>query len=389
MRARAGWREVLTILFLAFSSPAAGAPFDDPEAAYRDARAAWVAGDVDAAAAIFAALAEQHPDNADYLLGHGQGLLATQRSAQAVPVLERALELAPAYLDVMQVLLRAYETLGEDTAAASLRARAARLAPDAEWTRAPSTTPPPVSAAAPAAATRGRGRVTMSLRQEHTLTERDDTWRERGVGVEYAWSRRALLGGHALRSRRFGVSDTLFEFYGAMPLSEHVTLSGRGYYSPTRRVRVHHAAIGGLSLALSHGFVIGAEGGRLKYDSGPSDMLAGTVERYFSAYRLAYTLSAVQPAGGPWSPGHRFSAGWYYGQDSRMNLSGGFGRETDESVLGAPLLRFDTWNVGVNGRHWLTPHVAFDYAVGYTGLESPRGNHLDRTSIYVGIAVRN
>ena len=117
MRARAGWREVLTILFLAFSSPAAGAPFDDPEAAYRDARAAWVAGDVDAAAAIFAALAEQHPDNADYLLGHGQGLLATQRSAQAVPVLERALELAPAYLDVMQVLLRAYEILGEDTAA--------------------------------------------------------------------------------------------------------------------------------------------------------------------------------------------------------------------------------------------------------------------------------
>ena len=191
-----------------------------------------------------------------------------------------------------------------------------------------------------------------------------------------------------MRCVRVQRQDTLYELYGSVPLAPRVVMSGRTYYSPTQRVRLHYGGIAEVGVVLGHGFVLNAGGGRLQFDNGPSDLVTTTLEYYFSAFRLAYTATVVQPEGGPWSPAHRFSAGWYYGTDSRLTLSGGFGQETDETVLGAPLLRFDTWSVGFHGRHWLTPGFGLDYAAGYNGLESDRGDHLDRTTFHVGVVFR-
>ena len=344
---------------------------DDPEADYARARAAFQAGDTAIAADVFAALAARHPDNADYLLGHGQALLATGHPAAAVDVLEQALALAPDYADVALVLANARRALVALEAAdvADPALVQAGLVADLQQ--------PP-----------GPGPVTVTWGVESTRTERDDNWRDVVAGAEYAWSRRTRLGARAARSQRFDIKDTLYEVYGSVSLSPRLTLAGRGHYSPTQRVRLHYGGIGEASLVLGHGFVVSAGGGRLYYDNGPSDLATATLEHYFSAFRLAYTATVVQPRGGPWSPAHRWSAGWYYGEDSRFNLSGGFGEETDETVLGAALLRFDTWSAGFHGRHWLTSAFGFDYAAGYNGLESDRGDHLDRTAFYVGIVTR-
>ena len=94
---------------------------DDPEATYRQARDAFQAGTLAVAAELFADLAHRYPDNADYLLGHGQVLLAQGRATDAVDVLERALVLAPTYADVALVLANARRAqqaaLAEDAAA--------------------------------------------------------------------------------------------------------------------------------------------------------------------------------------------------------------------------------------------------------------------------------
>lgn len=349
---------------------AAAAAVDDPEADYARARASFQAGDTAVAAHTFAALVERYPDNADYLLGHGQALLATGHPAAAVEVLEQALALAPDYADVALVLANARRQLAFEAAEKAAPARLqAGLVAEAQQ--------PP-----------GPGPLTVSLGVETTRTERDENWREVIAGAEYAWSRRTRLGVRAARSERFDVKDTLYELYGSVSLAPRVTVAGRGYYSPTQRVRLHYGGVAEVSLVLGHGFVASAGGGRLHYGNGPSDLVTATLEHYFSAFRLAYTATAVQPRGGPWSPAHRWSAGWYYGEDSRISLSGGVGQETDETVLGAALLRFDSWSVGFHGRHWLTPAFGFDYAAGYNGLESNRGNHLDRTPFYVGIVAR-
>lgn len=347
---------------------AAGAASDDPEAAYRRARAAFVAGDIEAAASSFADLAARYPDNADYLLGHGQTLLATGRPHESVEVLERALALAPDYADVSLVLANARRALAAKRAAADARIRAGLDVTHQE---------PP-----------GAGRTTVTYGVESTLTERDDTWREVVAGIEYAWTRRTRLGARAARSERFDRKDSLYEVYGSLPLSERFVIAGRGYYSPTQRVRLHYGGIIEAAAVLGGGFVLNVGGGRLQFENGPSDLVTTTLEYYFGAFRLAYTAAVVEPEGGPWSPAHRWSASWYYGEDSRLNLIGGFGEETDESVLGAPLLRFDTWGAGFHGRHWLTPAFGLDYVAVYNGLESKRGNHLDRTTYYAGVVFR-
>lgn len=135
--------------------------------------------------------------------------------------------------------------------------------------------------------------------------------------------------------------------------------------------------------------MITAGGGRTDYESGPSTKASMTLERYFGRYRAAYTATTVQPEGGPWSPVHRLSGSWYYGDnDSRLNINLSLGKETDESVTGAPSLAFDTWGAGLGGRHWFTAGFAVDYAAGYDGLESDDGEHFDRTTLYVGLAFR-
>lgn len=349
---------------------------------YDAARAAYISGDFATARHRFQELADRFPGNADYLLGLGQARLALGDTAGAIAVLERARTLAPDYPDVLQVLASAYRRSGDAAAEQAVREAAARLTPDAPWLAAL-----PVSTAQ---RQRGvtRDGVVLALTTEATQTEREETWREHAFNAEYAWNRRRLIGFRAARSQRFGQRDSRYFLYGALPLSQGLTLSVETQASPTHRVRPEWGMRGALSAAVGSGWLVTVEGARIDYDIGPSDEAAVTLERYFGAYRAAYTYKSVQPSGGPWSPVHRISGSRYYGDDSRVTLNLALGEETDPSVTGAPAVAFDTWGAGFGGRHWLTPRLGIDYALGYEGLESDRGNHLDRTTVYVGFAVR-
>lgn len=373
--------------------PAAAEPAT-AEALYAAGRAALAAQDFATARRHFAALAARHPDNADYLLGHGQSLLASGDAPAALVPLERARDLAPTYLDVLQVLASAYLAAGRRADAHATYAAAGRHAPAADWVERG------LRASAPQAPERsGRTRATAApllprrltfvTGFEATLTERDDTWHEQLFGVDYAWTQRGRFGLRAARSERFGRDDTLLEMTGSVPLGARLTLAARAVVSPTHRVRVEEGGMLEASLALARGFVLSAGGGRMEYDSGPSDLVTTTLEHYAGAFRLAYTATFVQPVRGEWTPAHRWAGGWYYADESFVNLSLAYGAETDETLLGAATLEFDTWGAGINGRHWLNRHFAFDYAGGYNGLESKRGDHLDRTTFYLGVALRH
>ena len=371
---------VLAVFVGLLGRPVAGAEnVLDPDLTYTQARAALHAADIGTAEKLFDNLVRQFPDNADFILGLGQARLAGGHVESAIEVLEEARRLAPRYLDVLQVLASAYARNGDETEARAVRVEAALLAPEAAW----------LNARAPGAALLARdGRLTVALSTDATRTERNDTWHESALNVEYAWSRTRIAGFRAARSQRFGERDSLYEIYGSLPLSPRVMITGRGLYSPSHQVRHKNGALVDVSIALAKGWVVTVGGGRTRYNSGPSDKGTITVERYFSDYRLAYTAMAVQPEGGPWSPVQRVGGSWYYGDDSRLNFNLATGEETDESIIGAASLEFDTWGAGFGGRHWFTPRFAIDYSVGYEGLESNRGDHLDRTTFYAGVAFR-
>lgn len=351
----------------------------NPAVVYGQARAALVAADIDTAERLFGELVARYPDNADFLLGLGQARLAGHQVDAAIDVLERARQLAPAYPDVLQVLASAYLIAGDQVTAAAIKKEGARLDPDAGWTqleratREGSTQP---------------GQLTVAYANEATRTESNETWHESSVNIEYSWARATLAGFRAARSQRFDQQDSLYELYGSLPVTDRIAIAGRAQMSPDHRVRPERGGLLEASMTLAHGWVVTAGGGRTEYNSGPSDKAVVTLERYFSNYRLSYTEVAVQPEGGPWSPVHRLGGSWYYGDDNRLNFNLAFGEETDESVTGAASQKFDTWGAGLGGRHWFSPRFAIDYATGYEGLESDRGDHLDRTTFYVGIVFR-
>ena len=370
---------LLIVTGLSGSLLAEGEAVQNSAEAYEQARAVLHAADFDAAERLFGNLVERFPDNADFLLGLGQAYLAANHVDRAIGVLEQARQLAPHYIDVLQVLASAYAAGGYHQAAELIRADAAQWAPDVAWLNASASSNEVLAQ---------HGRLTVGFTTEATRTERNDTWHESAFSAEYAWSRTKVAGFRAARSQRFGEHDSLYEVFGSLPLTSRVMIAGRGLFSPSHQVRHKSGALVEISAALSKGWVVTVGGGRTRYNSGPSDKGTLTLERYFGSYRLAYTAMAVQPQGGPWSPVHRLGGSWYYGVDNRLNFNLATGEETDESVTGAASLKFDTWGAGLGGRHWFTPRFAVDYSAGYEGLESSRGDHLDRTTFYAGIVFR-
>lgn len=322
-------------LALALGGDGSADPARNPEQDYARARAALNAGAFADAEWQFQDLATQDAANADYLLGLGQAKLALHDAATAIAVLEKAQQLAPTYLDILQVLTAAYTANGEVDKAARVRAQAAQLAPDADWTHA--------VAPLPSATVAAPGVATATIGFESTLTERGDSWFENSAGFAYAWSQRAQIGLRAARSERFDQHDSLFEIHGSVPLGPRLTVGARGLFSPSHRVRVHEAGIIEAAIALDHGWVLDVGGGRSQFRDGPSHQLTAGLENYFDTFRVAYTLTFVQPAHGNWSPVHTWTGSWYYGETSELTFNVSYGKETDASVTGQSATRFDTW----------------------------------------------
>ena len=380
-----GWYALLTlVLFVATQCAAAASAA--PRVTVATARAALLAQDYGAAANAYTALSTSEPTNADYLLGLGQAQLGLSQTTAAIATLERAHALAPAYLDVLQVLASAYRRAARPADARKIYNDALTLSPAVAWARDGLTATAPADARGPPAPADGRWIFTSGF--ESTLTERDDTWHEQSIGLAYGWAPRAHLGLRAAHSERFNADDSLLAVEASLPLGTRVTLAASGVVSPSHHVRVQHGGLLEASLALPHGLGLSLGGGRMIYDNGPSDLLSTTLESYVGAFRLAYTATLVKPPRAGWTPAHRWAGNWYYGAENMLGVQIARGEETDATLIGATALIFDTWGAGINGRHWLNRHFALDYAAGYNGLESPRGDHLDRTTVYFGVALR-
>ncbi len=346
---------------------------------YTAARSAFVTRDYATAEVRYRALLSVEPANADYLLGLGQTLLAAGRPREALVPLERARALEPAYTDVKLVLANARAALDEEA-----RAREAMLNTLSE---APTTVHPHGELEAVPSGDDAKA-FTLTTGYEVTANERPDPWYEAGIGLDYAFDRRTRIGARVARSERFGQEDNLFDVYASLPLTTRLSVSGRGQFSSTGRARVERAGFLEAAVSVGSGVVISMGGGRSVYATSSLDQLAPGIEYYVGNWRLAYSALLAKPRSIAWQAVHRFNVTNYYGDGDQLALNFGEGVETDESLLGVAAAKFDTWYLGFNGRHWLAPEFGFDYGVSYNGLQSPRGDHLDRTTFNVGIAIR-
>lgn len=345
----------------------------EPQRRYALARALSHAGAYAEALALYAELTSRFPEDADYWLGYGQTLLWSGQPTEAVAALERALTLAPDYADVVTTLAQARQALAE-----SSRADPSARSPDPAWAAAP-------------AVRLDQARPDFFLAASHAQEDPSNqprNWQDSDLELTARFAPRTQVGARAIASSRFGLSDSTYGFNGYYALTRAATAHAEVLWSPTHRVRPRDTWRAALTYGLPAGFVVAAGYRQSRYTESDVEVLDGTIERYFSAYRVAYTLyhSDSDTAGTAWS--HQFHGSWYYRDDASLNLSIAFGDEVEKTLTADTVTRTAFEGIALWGESWMTPDFALTYALGFTDLSTDQGVDFDRKAFNVGAKFR-
>lgn len=324
---------------------------DDSEAQFLLARIRAWQGSPELALPIYQQLLEREPNNADYLLGHGQALLWAGRPQAALVSLERAAEIAPDYQEVQQVIQQA---------------------------RAALTSPVTSMASAGAAPAQRRHEIELSARQDW-LDSGFDNWRSQRL--DYASTQPDGLGwyGAVIREQRFGEWDHGAEAGVVIALDDNWTLQPEVGYQPSPYFLPKWHTDLRLQRRLPAGFLGAASVRRTEYETTRVDRLALTAERYWDAWRAGYTLNISDVANAGTPVGHDVALDYYYGGLSYVGVRLTAGEE--EAVEERQLITSNVRALSLQGRHWLDSRWALTWEMGHLR----QGDYYQRRWLQLGL----
>lgn len=296
-------------------------------------------------------LLRDEPDNVDYLLAKGQALLWAGEPEAAITPLQRAAKLAPDYALIQDVMHQARTSLAS-----------------------PVTTPLP-AAAAPA---QRRQELELSARQDW-LDNGFDDWRT--LRLDFASSQPQGFGwyGAVLREQRFDQWDEAAELGAVLTLDENWTLQPEIGFSPSPFFLPDWYADLRLQRRLPSGFLGAASVRRTEYETATVDRLGLTLERYWNAWRIGYTLNVTDVSNAGTPVGHDLALDHYY---SGLNYAGiRLTAGNEEAVEGQQLITSSVQALSLQGRHWLNPRWAVSWEAGY----HQQGDYYDRRWLQLGL----
>lgn len=350
---------------------------DDTDARDALARSCARAGRADAALANYEELLKIDSGNVDWLLGKSQALIALQRPREALPPVERARQVAPAYEDVWRLNVTALEMNGEFARAEELLAEAARAFPQSAW---------PAERRQAMAEQRllERGtRLSIDASYEE-LSGGRPAWRGATVGIErrLADRRRVHAGLHL--EERFDTRDEQVTLAFVDRLNDDWSYSVSGDVAPDAEVLPEWNLALEAGRALPGDRSLGFRARHTSYSTAGVDSLAATIEQYLDWFRVSYTLNAAKTSDidDP-SFAHLVRVAHDYGRDSYMALALGFGEEA-ETVAPGVVQVTDTKVVSLNGIHWRNAAWGFSWEAGWY----EQGDFYDRIRVRLGLEHR-
>jgi len=349
---------------------------DDSDARDALARSCAQAGRHQEALAHYDVLLARDPDNSDWLLGKAQALIALQRPAEALPLLERGRSVAPAYEDIWRANATALEMLADYERGDAFLAEAERAFPQSTW--------PAVKRAALHEERLLHRGTRLSLAASHEeLSGGRDPWRALTFNMEKPLDdrRRVLAGLHA--EERFQARDGQLTAGYVDRLSDDWSFSVSGDIAPDAEVLPEWSLIGEVARSLPGDRSLGLRARHSSYATTDVDSLAATIEQYAAQFRIAYTLTAARPTGVNTSFGHSLRIAHDYGDASHVTLALGFGEEA-EAVAPGVVQVTQVRSIGVNGVHWRNPGWGFSWEAGWY----EQGDLYDRLRIGLGLEHR-
>ncbi|BDU16563.1 YaiO family outer membrane beta-barrel protein [Lysobacter auxotrophicus] len=336
---------------------------DDADATFLLARTHAWNGEPARALPLYERLLAREPDNADFLLGYGQALTWAGRQAEAIDVLTRAQRLAPTYADIGTALAQARA------------AQAPAAAPDPLM-------PSPTDAPRPAVVQTVERRRTVSFSARHDwLDGAYDDWT--GVRLDASRTQRGALGGYAALTgdRRFALDDAGIEAGLLVPMGETWLLQPEVGVVPDADFLPRYYADLRVQHTFTHGWIGSASLRTSDYPDTRVDRLAVSVERYWSAWRAAYTFNLTRLRD-THSPGHDVRLARAYGDGSEVGVQLVFGREA--AIVESGVVASDVSGALLFGRHVFAQRWSWLWNVGVID----QGDLYTRRGIGIGLERR-
>lgn len=349
---------------------------DHSDAREQVARDCARAGRPDEALAQYDLLLKVNADNPDWLLGRAQALMALGRPEQALPGLERARRLAPAYEDVWRVNVAALERLDRRAEAEALLGEARRAFPAADWPAAR------LAAMREQRITANGDRLSLGASYED-LSDGLDSWKGATIDLSHPLDARNRLHGGLNGERRFDESDFQFTAGWSARLDDRWSASVFADFTANAEFLPDWSATAELGRALPGQRALSLRARHTEYEAVDVESFAGTIEQYLEVLRVSYTLTAASPTDLGWSWGHVLRVARDYGDGSHATLALGYGKEAETVAPGVVLVTRNR-SLSANGLHWRSAAWGIAWEAGWY----EQGDLYDRLRVRLGVEHR-
>jgi YaiO family outer membrane protein len=209
-------------------------------------------------------------------------------------------------------------------------------------------------------------------------------WQTYYWSINHKFSTGQVLYGTASAVRRFETTDPNFMIGYVQPLGESkrwiATFEAGG--SPNHQILPTTSFYGQVERILPKGWIARAGLRNNRYLSDTLNMGVLGAERYFKAYRAAYTLYVAHLNGKGTALSHAFQGSYYYGERNSVGAGFAFGQEI-ESVPGG-LVKTDVLDFSLTGRHWMTNK----WGLSYVAVWHRQGELYTRSGAQIGLLLR-
>ena len=212
------------------------------------------------------------------------------------------------------------------------------------------------------------------------LTAGRSDWRSTQLDFQARNAARQSYYGSLRATERFDQGDSEAMLGTYQPLGGPWAVQVEATVSPTHHVLARHSLLAQLERRFDAGWGVQAGYRRSTYNDTGADLAIATVDRYFSAFRAAYSLYLGRPDGASFGSSHRLQWSYYYSDRSFIGISAAAGREI-ENIFPNRVLTSQVRNLTLAGRHEFTP----GWVASYEWLVHRQGDIYTRRGFGLGL----
>lgn len=203
-----------------------------------------------------------------------------------------------------------------------------------------------------------------------TLSNDAPDWTTTHFSIVHQFAARQNLGVDIARVSRFGLRDETVTLSAYLPAGNKTTVFLEALKSRRHNFLARDSVQAQLLQSFDAGFGAAVGVRHARYENSNVTIGDVTIEKYFSDYRVAFSVLPSHSTSAGNATSYRLSFARYYGERSNLQIAAARGRELERANALLPIVATDVRSLTVYGRHAFDSTWALEYALG----QSKRAN---------------